>query len=161
MCVCVCVTKWARRAVAEPFVTQLSFWLIWKVNSSSLTGCKKFCRVTWPWPIYLAPTWPTRPKSRFFTMFSRFVRKRTEISKWLRWTAIRKEYMGFPTTPKSAPQLDSFAHLGGRKHEKNAKNGFYHFQRIKLHRRRHHIVRGARAPPFLASGGQRGAHFLS
>ena len=40
--------------------------------------------------------------------------------------------MGFPTTPKSAPQLDPFPHLGGRKHEKNAKSGFYHFQMMKL-----------------------------
>ena len=41
--------------------------------------------------------------------------------------------MDIPTTPKSAPQLDPFPHLGGRKHEKkNAKNGFYHFQMIKL-----------------------------
>ena len=40
--------------------------------------------------------------------------------------------MSFPTTPKSAPQLDPFLHVGGRKHEKNAKNGFYHFQMIKV-----------------------------
>ena len=40
--------------------------------------------------------------------------------------------MGFPTTPKSAPQLDLFTPFGGSKHEKNAKNGFYHFQMIKL-----------------------------
>ena len=40
--------------------------------------------------------------------------------------------MGFPTTPKSAPQLDPFPQFGGRKHEKNANNGFYHFQMIKL-----------------------------
>ena len=40
--------------------------------------------------------------------------------------------MGFPTTPKSAPQLDPFPPFGDQKHEKNAKNGFYHFQMIKL-----------------------------
>ena len=56
-----------------------------------------------------------RRKSRFFAMFSRFVRKRTEISKWLQWTAIRKVGMGFPTTPKSAPQLDPFPPFGGSK----------------------------------------------
>ena len=40
--------------------------------------------------------------------------------------------MGFPTTPKTDPNLTPSPHLGGRKHEKNAKNGFYHFQMIKL-----------------------------
>ena len=55
-----------------------------------------------------------------------------ETSKLLQGTAIRKVGMGFPTTPKSAPQLDPFPHLGGRKHEINAKNGFNHFQMIKL-----------------------------
>ena len=40
--------------------------------------------------------------------------------------------MGFSTTPKSAPNLTLLPRLGVRKHEKNAKNGFYHFQMIKL-----------------------------
>ena len=40
--------------------------------------------------------------------------------------------MGFPTTPKSAPKLDPFPPFWGSKTWKNAKNGFYHFQMIKL-----------------------------
>ena len=116
----------------NPSSHSFRFWLISKVNSSSFRRCKKFCRVTWPWPIYLAPKWPPDENRVFFAMFSRFVWKRTEISKWLQWTAIRKVGMGFPTTPKSAPQLDPFPYLGDRKHEKNAKNGFYHFQMIKV-----------------------------
>ena len=41
--------------------------------------------------------------------------------------------MGFPTTPKSAPQLDPFPPIWGFENmKKNAKNGFYHFQMIKL-----------------------------
>ena len=71
-------------------------------------------------------------KMAFFTMFSRFVRKWTEISKILLKTDIRKVVMGFPTTPKWAPQLDPFPQFGGSKTWKNAKNGFYHFQMIKL-----------------------------
>ena len=106
MCVCMCVcVSWSEPDALWPNPSSHSFrsWLIWEVNSSSLRRCKKFCRVTWPWPIYLAPKWPSRAKSGFFTMFSRFVRKRTEISKWLQWTAIKKVSMDFPTTPKSAP----------------------------------------------------------
>ena len=64
----------------------------------------------------------------FFTMFSRFVRKRKEISKLLQWTAIRKVDMGFPTTPKSAPNLTPSPHLRGRKHEKTRKMGFTTFK---------------------------------
>ena len=132
--VCVCVSRSEPDALwPNPWSHSFRSWLIWKVNSSSLRRCKKFCRVTWPWPIYLAPKWPPDENRVFFTMFSRFVRKRTEISKWLQWTAIRKVGMGFPTTPKSAPQLDPFPPFGRSKTwKKNAKNGFYHLQMIKL-----------------------------
>ena len=112
----VCVSRSEPDALwPNPSSHSFRSWLIWKVNSSSLRRCKKFCRVTWPWPIYLAPKWPPDENRVFFTMFSRFVRKRTEISKWLQWTAIRKVGMGFPTTPKSAPQLDPFPPFGGSK----------------------------------------------
>ena len=40
--------------------------------------------------------------------------------------------MGFPTTPNLAPQLDPFPPFGGSKTWKNANNGFYHFQMMKL-----------------------------
>ena len=113
---CVCVSRSEPDALwPNPSSHSFRSWLIWKVNSSSFRRCKKFRRVMWPWPIYLAPKWPPRRKSRFFAMFSRFVRKRTEISKWLQWTTIRKVGMGFPTTPKSAPQLDPLSPFGGSK----------------------------------------------
>ena len=118
---CVCVSRSEPDALwPNPSSHSFCSWLIWKVNSSSLRRYKKFCRVTWPWPIYLAPKWPPRRKSRLFAMFSRFVRKRTDISKWLE-TAIRNIGMGFPTKPKSAPQLDPFLPFGGSKTGKNAK----------------------------------------
>ncbi len=56
--------------------------------------------------------------NRVFSLFIRFVRKRTEISEWLQWTTSRKVGMGFPTTPKSAPQLDPFLPFGGSKTRK-------------------------------------------
>ena len=128
---CVCVLSRSEPDALWPNSRLHSFcsWLIWKVNSSSLRRCKKFCRVTWPWPIYLAPKWPPDENRVFFAMFSRFVRKRTEISKLLQWTAIRKVGMGFPTTPKSAPQLDPFPPFGGSKTwKKTRKMGFTTFK---------------------------------
>ena len=44
--------------------------LVW----TSLRRYKQFWRVTWPWPIYLAPKWTLQRKSRFFTIFSRCLR---------------------------------------------------------------------------------------
>ena len=133
MCVCVCVSRSEPDAMwPNPSSHSFRSWLIWKVNSSSLRRCTKFCRVTWPWPIYLAPKWPPDQNRIFFTMFSRFVSKRMEISKLLQSTAIGKVGMGFPMTPKSAPQLTPSPHLEGRKHEINAKNRIQHFQTIKL-----------------------------
>ena len=128
--VCMCVTKWARRAVAEPLVAQLSFLAHLEGQFLySFRRCKNFCRVTWPWPIYSAPKWPLDEYRVFFTMFSRFVRKRTEISKLLQWTAIGKVGMGFPTTPKSAPQLDSFPPIWGVENmKKTRKMGFTTFK---------------------------------
>ena len=134
VCVCVCVSRSEPDALwPNPWSHSFRSWLIWKVNSSSFRRCKKFCRVTWPWPIYLAPKWPPVENRVFFAMFSRFVRKRTEISKWLQWTAnIGMWVWAFQRHQNQPPNLTPSPHLGGRKHEKNAKNGCYHFQMIKL-----------------------------
>ena len=109
VCVCVCVSRSEPDALwPNPWSHSFRLWLIWKVNSSSLRRCEKVlpCHVTLTYLFSAEVTVVTpRPKSRFFTMFSRFVRKRTEISKLLQWTDIRKVGLGFPTTPKSVPNL--------------------------------------------------------
>ena len=86
------------------------------------------CHVTLTYLFSAEVTPPPTKIVFFFTMFSRFVRKRTEISKLLQWTAIRKVGMGFPTTPNLAPQLDPFPHLGVENMKKTRKMGFTTFK---------------------------------
>ena len=68
VCMCVCVSRSEPDALwPNPSSHSFRFRLIWKVNSSSFRRCKKCCRVTWPWPIYLASKWPP-DENRVFSL---------------------------------------------------------------------------------------------
>ena len=131
MCVCHEVSQ-TRCGRTLPLSHSFRSWLIWKVNFSSLRRYKKFCRVTWPWPIYLAPKWPP-DQNRVFSLclvdlWENGRRYRNDFNVQL----LGKWVWAFQRHQNQPPNLTPSPHFGGRKHEKNAKNGFYHFQMIKL-----------------------------
>ena len=150
---CVCVTKWAMADALWPNPSLHSFrsWLIWKINSSSLRRCKNFCRVTWPWPIYLAPKWPP-DQNRVFSLclvdlwenggryWSYFHRQLLE-----KWVWAFERHQAHPTWPlfpiwvenmkkngkwvfplsssdQKLPAADLFVHLSGRHLWRNFRN---------------------------------------
>jgi len=124
--------KSARGAMAELLVAERSFLLVWKVNSSNLRRCKTCGCVTWPLPIYSAPRWTLRRKSRVHIILYICEKPVRDIGITSTDIAIRKVGMGFRTTPKWARQLTLPPFLSVEKLKKIANNCAYNFQMIKL-----------------------------
>jgi len=100
--VCMHVTK-------SLLVAHLSFFaIVRKVNYSfKFDQVQNYCDVTWPRPIYLPPC-DVSDESHLFHYVTNLMD-----------SYYRKVAMGFPTTPKLAPNSTPSLHFGGRKHENN------------------------------------------
>jgi len=70
MCACVCHANQSDLLRPHRWTHHFCSWLIWKVNSAGLIGCKNLWDVTWPWPIYLSPNFARPTKITFFSLAS-------------------------------------------------------------------------------------------
>ena len=137
MCVCVCVYVCVCHEVSQTccgrILRRTAFVLGSFERSIPLVwaGVKVLpCHVTLTYLFSAEVTPPT--KIAFFSLCLVDLWENGRIYRnYFNGQLLEKWVWAFQWQLNQPPQLDPFPHLGGRKHEKNAKNGFSHFQMIK------------------------------